>query len=384
MPPQYRSPVVDALDLRKVVNARGPMTVSGAAAMPAEAAQAMAAIAGTYVLVDELAAKVGTAIAQATGAEAAVVTSGAAAGIVIAIAACMTRSNPALASRLPDTTGFPNEVIVQAGHMVTYVRQVRVTGARIITAGSVYPVTTADIEASITPQTAAILHVISHHCHPKGFVPLADVVAIGRARGVPVVVDAAAELDLRAHVEAGADLVVYSGGKAIGGPSASGFVCGRRDLIAAARPHQDGLCRAMKVGKEAMVGLLASLHVYQARDHEKLALVWMARCDRLVGMLADVPGVDVRVHRDWGLQIAPGGHTLPRVEIALGGTTGAARAHDISRRLRGDDPVILLRDYWADSGRLHLDVTCLGDDEIELVGERVRRALLETRGKEHA
>jgi L-seryl-tRNA(Ser) seleniumtransferase/D-glucosaminate-6-phosphate ammonia-lyase len=377
-----RNSIVDALNLREVVNARGPMTLSGAASMPEEVVQAMAAVSSRYVLVDELATKVARAIAAATGAEAALVTSGAAAGIVLATAACMTRSHPALASRLPDTAGLPDEVVVQAGHLVTYVRQVRITGARIITAGSVYPVTRADLEAAITPRTAAILHVVSHHCHPKGFVALEDVVAIGRARGVPVVVDAAAELDLRAHVATGADLVIYSGGKAIPGPSGSGFVCGRADLIAAAKPHVDGLARAMKVGKEVMVGLLAALYVHQSRDHEKLAREWTARCDRLVDVLHGVPGVDIRIQRDWRLQLTPGGHPLPRVEIVFEGTTSASRAHIVARRLRDGDPVILLRDYWADSGRLHLDVTCLDDTGVQLVGERVHRALMESGGKE--
>jgi L-seryl-tRNA(Ser) seleniumtransferase/D-glucosaminate-6-phosphate ammonia-lyase len=196
------------------------------------------------------------------------------------------------------------------------------------------------------------------------------------------VVDAAAELDLRAHVATGADLVIYSGGKAIPGPSGSGFVCGRADLIAAARLHTDGLARAMKVGKEAMVGLLAALHVHQSRDHDKLVREWTARCGRLVEMLRGAPGVEIRIQRDWRLQLAPGGHPLPRVQIEFEGTTSASRAHIVTRRLRDGDPVILLRDYWADSGRLHLDVTCLDDSGVQLVGERVHRALIETGGKE--
>jgi uncharacterized pyridoxal phosphate-dependent enzyme len=262
--------------------------------------------------------------------------------------------------------------------MVTYVRHVRTTGARIVTAGAVYPVTAGDVVAAIGPQTAAIFHVISHHCHPKGFLPLAEVVAIGRAHGIPVVVDAAAELDLRTHVAAGADLVIYSGGKAIPGPSASGFVCGRRDLIAEARSHLDGLCRPMKVGKETMAGLLAAVRLYQSRDHEKLASEWTAKCDRLVALLGGVPRVDVQIRREWGFQVAPGGHALPRVEITLDGARGRARAREIVHRLRAEDPVILLRDYWTDSGRLHIDVTCLDDEGVELVGAQVRRALLAT------
>jgi L-seryl-tRNA(Ser) seleniumtransferase/D-glucosaminate-6-phosphate ammonia-lyase len=369
------------LGLRRVINARGPMTVSGAAAMPREAAEAMAAIASTYVLIDELRARVDAVVAEVTGAEAGLVTSGAAAGIVAAIAGCMTGPSRVRASRLPDTTGLRNEVIVQAGHMVTYVRQARMTGARVEVVGSVYPVLAEDLEAAIGPRTAAIFHVISHHCQQKGMVPLEEVVRIGRAHGVPVVVDAAAEIDLRRHVAAGADLVIYSGGKAVPGPSASGFICGRKDLIAAAAVQFEGVCRPMKVGKEALVALLAALRTYVARDPDEVWKEWTSRCERLVSLLAGLPDAEVRIRRDWGYQLDPAGRPLPRVEIWLDGPGAAARAGEVSRRLRAQDPAILLRDYWADTGVLHVDVTCLADDEVELVAGRLRIALSAAGGK---
>ena len=363
------------LGLRRVVNARGPMTLSGAAAMPREAVEAMAEMAGSYVMIDELRARVDAAVAEATGAEAGLVTSGAAAGIVAAIAGCMTGSNRVLVSRLPDTSGLRDEVIVQAGHMVTYVRQVRLTGARVVTVGSVYPVLGEEIEAAIGPSTAAIFHVISHHCVQKGMVPLPEVVAIGKARGIPVVVDAAAEIDLRRHIPAGADLVIYSGGKAVPGPSASGFVCGRRDLVAAAAAQFEGICRPMKVGKETLVALLAALRVYADHDPDTMWAEWTARCQRIITLLGDLDHAEVRIRRDQGYQLDPAGRPLPRVEIWLDEQAGPGRAHEVSRRLRAGDPVILLRDYWADTGVLQVDVTCLADDEVDLVVEYLRKAL---------
>jgi uncharacterized pyridoxal phosphate-dependent enzyme len=363
------------LGIRRVVNARGPMTLSGAAAMPREAVEAMAEVAGRYVLVDELRAKVDAVVAEVTGAEAGLVTSGAAAGIAASIAACMTGPSRAHAWRLPDTTGLRSEVIVQAGHMVTYVRQVRMTGAQIVVVGAVYPVTAEEIEAAIGPRTAAIFHVISHHCQQKGTVPLDDVVRIGRAHGVPVVVDAAAEIDLRRHVATGADLVIYSGGKAVPGPSASGFVCGRRELIAAAALQFDGICRPMKVGKETLVGLLVALRAYEGRDADKVWAEWTGKCERLVDLLGTLPHADVRVRRDWGYQLDPAGRPLPRVEIWIDEPAMGVRARDVSRVLRAQDPAILLRDYCADTGVLHIDVTCLADDEVDLVAAQVRTAL---------
>ena len=346
--------------------------------MPREVIEAMADVAGSFVLIDELRERVNTVVANATGAEAALVTSGAAAGIVAAVAGCMTGLNRAQVSRLPETTGLRSEVIVQAGHMVTYVHQVRMTGARVVVVGAVYPVLAADLEAAIGPQTAAIFHVVSQHCQQKGMVPLGEVIRIGKGHRIPVIVDAAAEIDLRQHIAAGADLVVYSGGKAIPGPSASGFLCGRRALIEAAALHFDGICRPMKVGKEGMVALLAALRLYERRDHGQMSKEWIQKCERLVELLGDLGPIDVRIRRDWGYQIDPDGRALPRVEIRLDEHDGSLRAKEIARRLRADDPVILLRDYWAESGVLHIDVTCLDDAEIELVAERMRAAVVAT------
>lgn len=369
------SRILRELGLRRVVNARGPMTVSGAAAMPREVIDAMADVAGSFVLVDELHERVNTVAANVTGAEAALVTSGAAAGIVAAVAGCMTGRNRAHVNRLPDTTGLRNEVIVQTGHLVTYVHQVRMTGARVVTVGAVYPVLAEDLEAAIGPQTAAIFHVVSQHCPQKGMVPLDEVIRIGKAHRIPVIVDAAAEIDLRGHIAAGADIVIYSGGKAIAGPSASGFICGRRGLIQAAALHFDGICRSMKIGKEGMAALLAALRLYERRDHEQTSKEWVQRCDRLVGLLCDLGAIDVRIRRDWGYQIDPDGRAVPRVEIRFDERDGGRRAKEVVRQLRAGDPVILLRDYWADSGVVHVDVTCLDDAEVELVAERVRVAI---------
>jgi len=369
------SRVLQELGLRRVVNARGPMTISGAAAMPREVIEAMADVAGSFVLIDELRERVNATVARVTGAESALVTSGAAAGIVAAVAACMTGRDRAHVNRLPDTTGLPHDVLVQTGHLVTYVHQVRMTGARVVPVGAVYPVLAVDLEAAIGPQTAAIFHVISQHCPQKGTLPLDEVIRIGKARGVPVIVDAAAEIDLRRHVAAGADVVIYSGGKAIRGPSATGFICGRRELIEAAALHFEGICRPMKVGKEAMAALLAALRLYEQRDHQQVAKEWLRKCERVLELLADVRPLDVRIRRDWTYQLDPDDRALPRVEVRFDERDGARRAKEIARQLRAGDPAILLRDYWADSGVFHIDVTCLDDAEVDLVADRLREAV---------
>jgi L-seryl-tRNA(Ser) seleniumtransferase/D-glucosaminate-6-phosphate ammonia-lyase len=370
-----RPKIFEELGLRAVVNGRGPQTMSGASAMPPEVAEAMADVADAYVLVEELAARVGQRIAEVTGAEAGLATSGAAAAIVAGIAGCMTGANLAKVHQLSDTAGLRGEVIVQAGHMISYARLVRIPGARIRVAGSVYPVAPEEIEDLIGPETAAVFHIVSHHCQQKGMVPLERVIAIAHARGVPVMVDAAPELDLRRYIALGADLVAYSGGKAVPGPSASGILAGRRDLIAAAALQADGVCRPMKIGKETLVALHAALRVHAGWDHRARSGEWLRKAERLVERLSGLRDVEVRIRRDWTFQLDADGRPLPRVELWLDEPALGLRATDVARRLRGGDPAILLRDYFADTGVLHVDVTCLGDEDLEVLAGALRREL---------
>jgi L-seryl-tRNA(Ser) seleniumtransferase/D-glucosaminate-6-phosphate ammonia-lyase len=343
--------------------------------MPREVAEAMAEAADTYVLIDELSARVGEEIARVTGAEAGLPTSGAAAGIAAGIAACMTGSNLARVHQLPDRTGLRGEVIVQAGHMISYVRQVQMTGARIRVAGAVYPVAPVEIESLIGPETAAIFHIVSHHCQQKGMVPLERVIAIGREHGVPVMVDAAPELDLRRYIGIGVDLVTYSGSKAIPGPSGSGLLAGRKDLIDAAALQSDGICRPMKIGKETLVGLLVALRLHASWDHAERSREWARKASWIAARLSDIPAVEVRVRRDWTFQLDVDGHPMPRVELWLDEPALGQKATEVARCLRAGDPAILVRDYFADTGVLQVDVTCLADEDLQIVVDALKREL---------
>jgi D-glucosaminate-6-phosphate ammonia-lyase len=268
------SDVYGRLGIQRVINAAGRMTMLGGSALAPDVADAMAEAGRTYGRLADLHQRAGELIAEHTGAEAAVVTTGAAAGIVLMAAACVAGSDPAAVELLPDVAHEKRDVLVQIGHMVSFgapvAQMIRLGGGRAVSVGWANGVRPDHLSAAIGPNTAAFLYVQSHHTVHHGMLPLGHCLELCHAKGVPVIVDAAAEEDPRLYVAMGCDLVAYSGGKAFGGPT-SGFVAGRKELVAACRAQERGVARPMKVGKEAIVGLLVALERYAARDEKPAA-----------------------------------------------------------------------------------------------------------------
>lgn len=369
------------LGLGTVINAAGKMTYLGGSALSPGVAEAMAAAGRRYVDMTRLQQEAARRIAAMTGAEAAVVTSCAASGLVAAIAACLTGPNLDLVRRLPDTQGWHRvEVVIQKGHAVDFgmpiLQLIRMTGARAVEVGSINRTHPEELRGAITDRTAAVLHVISHHAQQDGMAALADVIAIAHERQVPVIVDAAAEMDLRAYVEAGADAVVYSGQKAVGAPT-SGFVVGRRDLMEACRLQQMGIARPMKVGKEAIAGLLQALEEYATQPEVASQALWQ-RAHRLQHLMAEAvatAGMGAVVQID---VVSDPTRPIPRVRLRLaaGGSRGAG-ARELVRRLEQGEPSIRTRNHHVDSGIVLFDVRTLEEDQLDVVAHRVAEALEE-------
>ena len=272
--------------VRTVINACGTVTRLSGGRMHPEVAAAMVAASGECVDMIDLQAAACRVIARITGAQAGIVTSGASAGILLGAAACLAGLDPARMNRLPEVADGRNEFIVVRSQRNMYDRALLVAGGRIVEVGipdrysgpGVRDAAAWEIAAAITPHTAGIYYL----AHPHSLPPLPDVAAVAREHGIPLLVDAAAQLppadNLRRFLAQGADLVAFSGGKAIGGPQASGILCGRADLVGSALlqmldldvfpdlwrapaefaslaqlpglPHH-GIGRSCKVGKEA-------------------------------------------------------------------------------------------------------------------------------------
>lgn len=327
------------LGVRPIINAIGTFTRLGGSLMPPEVVQAMQEAAGQFVCMEELQHAAGQAIAQMTGAEAAYVTSGAQAALVLSIAACLTGLDAAKMDQLPNSAGMKNEVIMARFHRNHYDHAVEAAGGRIVEVGGDDACTVVDIAAAINEQTAAILHLPWR----ESKLALADVVQLARRQGVPVVVDAAGRCDepgnLTAFVASGADLVCFSGGKFIRGPQASGFVCGRRALISAiAWQHLDmditpqvwtaprelldpaaldfvprqGIGRGYKAGKEEIVGLVTALRLYFQRDHAAEKAACWAKLQTLCEELDATPHVTAELVMP---SAERGGFPLARIRI---------------------------------------------------------------------
>jgi D-glucosaminate-6-phosphate ammonia-lyase len=393
--------IYDELGVRTVINASGTLTRLGGSRMAPEVLAAMAEAAASFVPIDALQARAGEIIAEIMGADSGYVVTGAAAGLSLGVAACVAGFDVAAMDRLPDTTGLPDEVVVQRGHRNAYDHAIRAVGVRMVEvgylgypgAGGTYP---WQIAAAITEQTAAVACPI---LDTPGTVPLREVCAIAHEHGVPVIVDAAAELppraNLRRFIAEGADLVVFSGGKAIGGPQASGILAGRADLIASvALQHQDmdvrpetwskrgllrdgqltgvphqGFGRSMKVGREEIVGLLVALRRFAAgTDEEDLARMQQL-LDPIESALTGLPGIAVNRH-------VPGTKPVPSLRIMLEGECAGERAYALVNRLLDGEPSIAVDQSHAEFGRIAVIPQGITPHEAEIVARRLREELL--------
>ena len=290
-PSKKEDNVYGRLGVPTYINALGTVTRLGGTIMPPEVVRAMDEAGQYFVPMAELHEKVGERLARLIGVEAATVTSGAAGAITQGTAACVTRGDPDKMARLPDTTGMPNQVIIQKSHREAYEAQIKLVGTRVV------EVETIDqLEAAINPKTAMLFFINTFN--PKGQIDRRTWVAMGKKHGVPTFNDAAADVPpkerLSEYVRMGFDLVAFSGGKGLLGPQCSGLLLGRSDLVMAARrcgSPWGGIGRGMKVGKEELIGLLAAVERYLKIDHQAEKRLLQSRVDTIAAALASIPGV---------------------------------------------------------------------------------------------
>lgn len=360
------------LGVRTIINGRGATTAVGGTLMPAEVLAAMTAAAHAFVDMDELNAKVGEKIAQVTGAEAGYVTSGSAAGMALAAAACIAGTDLERISRLPHSDGLANEIIIHRSHRIRYDQMFAVGGGRLIEIGSLDGTRPEELERAIGDKTAAIAYIDSTSTQP-GALPFAEVVNIAHAHAheVPVIVDAASTLPpvdhLRRWIRGGADLVVYSGGKGIRGPQDTGLLAGRGDLIAAAKangnPHA-GIGRGMKVSKEAMVGLWVALDLFLLQDHDAEFRVHQREAETIRDALADRSELRCEIDADWETWPAPVLRVFPRA-----GEWSPEFVRDAL--IRGDPPIHINAEF----GGLMINTHCLLPGDAAIIASRLQAVL---------
>jgi len=360
----------EKLSLKRIINAAGKLTALGGSTVSADVARALAEAAQVHVRFDELLVKSGEYIAKLLGAEDAVATTGAAAGIAISVAACITGTDLAKIRRLPLSSGR-NEVVLMKGQAVDFgapvVSMIRLGGGVPVEVGLVNSCSKAEIEDAITEKTAAFLYVKSHHTVQKGMVSLEECINIAHARGIPIIIDAAAEEDLWKYPVMGIDLAIFSGSKAILGPT-SGFICGRKDLIEACRMQYRGIGRPMKIGKEGIIGLIAALEAYRGVDEARAARL-MQKAQWMAEALRNIPGVKTSVVQD------EAGRAIYRTEVRIDKAVTGISAFEVIKSLEDGDPAIYTRNHYANIGIILLDPRPLAEGEEKIVVERLREVL---------
>jgi L-seryl-tRNA(Ser) seleniumtransferase len=393
------SSFLDRLGVPRRINAAGTLTRLGGSLMAPEVLEAMREAASSSVDMAELQSAASRRIAALTGAEAGLVTSGASAGLTLAAAACLAGWDAARMAALPDSRGMPARVLMLRTHRNSYDHALRLAGAQIVDVGhndrgtgaGVRGVEPWEIESAIDAQTAAFVFVAG----ASGGASLPAVAEVMHRHGLPLIVDAAAQLppasNLRRFVAEGADLVVFSGGKAIGGPQASGLLIGRRALVGSALLQMmdmdvhpatwapaalvdtsrlrgtplHGIGRGFKVGKEEIAGLLCALERFAARDEAAQIDVWTQRLHAIADGLRGQPLLRA-VLREAG----PGGRAVPVLELQVGadGRPDPAAAAALCRRLQAQARPVHLAEDRLDEGVLAINPLALSpQDDAALV-----------------
>ncbi|UYZ10426.1 aminotransferase class V-fold PLP-dependent enzyme [Agrobacterium salinitolerans] len=360
------------IGLRPVINVSGTMTSLGASIVVPEAVQAMADILPQFVEINDLQRKASLIIARLTGGEAGFVTASCSSGISLAVAGAITGNNLLAIEKLPDVTPEKNEVLVQMGHVVSYGapvdQAIRLGGGKVVLIGQATSTHRFHMENAITEKTAAAVYVVSHHVVDYGLLHLSEFVEIAHAKGVPVIVDAASEYDLKLFLATGADVVLYSGHKFLGGPT-SGIVTGKKELVRNAFLQNMGVGRGMKVGKESIYGVMAALEAWEKRDHAGIRERETGYLNLWKKTLDGRPGVTALIEPD------PTNNPLDRLRVIIDAEEAHITAWDLTTALAKGNPPIITRDHEVEHRYFYLDPCNLHPGQETIVAARLTEEL---------
>jgi L-seryl-tRNA(Ser) seleniumtransferase len=354
------------LGIRPFINCAGTYTTLTASLMPPEVISAIEYASKSYVRLNELQDAVGKRIAQLVGAEAAMVTSGAAGALLCGTAACITGNDPEKILRLPETTGMKNEVLIQKSHRYGYDHAVRACGIRMVEVE-----TSQELEKAVNARTAMMLFF--NDADPRGKIKIEEFVALGKKHKIPTFNDAAADVppveNLSKYIKMGFDLVTFSGGKGIRGPQSAGLLFGRKDLIEAARlntsPYSDTVGRGCKVNKEEMLGMLVALELYMKRDHAAEMKEFEKRVKYIADALRSIPGLSTDVI------VPPIANHVPHLHIKWDFAKLSVR--DVVKQLRDGEPSIEV--VPGSSEALIVNPWMAQPGEAEIAARRIREIL---------
>jgi len=369
--------VYKKLGVSPIINAQSWVTALGGSIMRPEVVQAMDDAANAFVDVKKLNLAAGEVVARSCGAERGLVTAGCSAAQVLMVAACMTGQSEKNAEQLPDTTGMKNEVILFKGQRNRYDKAFVTAGATLVEYGSEDSVTADDLEDAINENTACVAFVVAPFV-PVG-IGLEETIRIAHEHGVPVIVDAAAEVPPRSNLskfhKMGADMVAFSGGKGIGGPQSSGLLAGKADLMEAVVMNSLNLDssvaaigRPMKVSKENIVGLVTALQLFTDSDEAAEWDAWKSKSQFVAERLSGIDGVRVVIEDD------PAERQGPQPVLYFDDDYEGPSIADIKQQLEDGDPGI----YVGGGGsreEINIVMVNVQDGEEIIIAERLNEIL---------
>ena len=364
--------VYEEIGLPRVINASGRVTVLGVSTISDKVAKAAVAGGQSYVVVEDLLDKAGEIISRYTGGEDSCPTVCASAAIALSVAGMISKGKKTIMDRLPDSTGLANEIILQKGHAINFNAPIetmlRLGGGVPVEAGCATEVVVEDVEELINEKTVALLYVKSHHCVQKGMLDLPTMIEIAHRHNLPLMVDAAAEEDFRKYIAMGADLVCYSGAKALEATT-SGFVTGKKELISYIKKQYHGVGRAMKVGKEAIMGLLAALEQYENKDKKAEVEKNVKIVDWLVDEINQIPNLKAQKIQD------EAGRAIFRARVFVDPEKAGMTATELEGKLKAGTPTIRCRTEFMSLGSLDFDPRPLVEGDKELIVAKLKEIM---------
>ncbi|MFT5195940.1 MAG: putative pyridoxal phosphate-dependent enzyme [Cellvibrionaceae bacterium] len=360
----------ESLGIRPIINAYATLTRLGGSIMRPEVVQAMSEASKCFVDLEELQLKVGAKIAELTQNKAATITSGAAAGIKLAAAACVTIHDQKSSPQFPVSDQLKNEIIVHKAHRNGFDYGIEELGLKLIEIGDSNGTSLDDLRRAISKRSAAIFW-FQGVMTSDADVPLPDLIKIANEYDIPVIVDAAAQLppveNLWRYTQMGAALAIFSGGKDLRGPQSSGLILGRTDLIEEIRSQSNpnyGIGRTMKVGKEEIMGLLVAVECYLKIDHdarqqhcEEIVKNWCESINQVEGLKAE---------RDFPNEA---GQPLPWCLVTINREKCPISRDEMVQNLLDGDPAVAVSPYGE--SQFHLNPTTLQPGEEIIVLERL-------------
>lgn len=360
--------MLEKYGLKKVINASGKMTILGGSTVNKEIFEDMNSALTSFVEMEDLYVKSGKFISNLVGSEDAFITTSASAGIALTVASLISGDNLYKVENLYEVSkNSPNEVIIQRGHNINYgaplSTMISLGGGKVVEAGYSNECKVPHVEGLINENTIALLYVKSHHAVQKNMLSLEEMKKIADKYNLPLIVDAAAEEDLKKYIHLG-DVVVYSGTKAIEGPT-SGIVLGKEKYIKNIRLQNKGIGRVMKIGRENILGIMKAMELYL--NNPRKFEVGVKELEEFSEKVNTLPNVKCRVYLD------DPDRKIYRAELSFENVD----AIEVNNRLKSGEVAIYTRDYYKNIGKLHIDPRPLFAGDLDVIYNRLKNILME-------